>query len=88
MTESILTSEDRAKLIDRIAEASTVLNCRSALLSRRQVALLLGYKSSALAPILSDPTFPKPILVQLSAYRRWRCGDVLDWIEARRKEFA
>ena len=41
MTESILTSEDRAKLIDRIAEDSTVLNCRSALLSRRQVDLLL-----------------------------------------------
>lgn len=56
MTESILTSEDRAKLIDRIAEDSTVLNCRSAppLAGGRWPCSL----ATSRAPLL--PSFPIP----------------------------
>lgn len=61
MDDKIFNDAERKRLAETIAQDSVALNCRRALLNRRQIAALLGYRYSALAPILKDPSFPKPV---------------------------
>ena len=83
----IFTEADKRKMMAKITEETARLNCRQALLSRTQVATLLGMTAAGVGAILRNPSFPAPIHLQIQANRRWRCGDVLDWIEERRLEF-
>lgn len=90
MGKTVHTMNDSTDEIMRQAARDIVsLNTPDALLTSRQVALLMGYVSrNSIPQILKDPTFPSPIHITLSSENRWRCREVKDWIEARRKEFS
>lgn len=83
ITAMPLSAKERNNLVNRIAENTALFNCRHALLTRHQVALLCGRSYAGVEGILKDPSFPPPIKALVLSHKVWRCGEVIDWLKNR-----
>lgn len=79
-----LSRDDMATLIERIAQNVAVMTARGAYLTRKQVAMKLGYTYSGVAALLESPGFPAPVRFSPGANPRWKCGDIQDWADKQR----
>lgn len=74
-----LNAKEKATLIESIARNIAAIEARHAYLSRTQVAMMLGYTYSGVAPVLKAPGFPRPVRLGEGASPRWKSGDIQDW---------
>ena len=83
VTNKILNEKERRQIIENIS----AFESRHSLLSRAKIAALLDYApgSKSLNDIMSSSDFPAPVILKIGGLPRWKCGDVLDWINKRQQ---